>query len=231
MTTPEQTHDEIDVTALALELGRFTRNGNVENCRKCLSLGANVQGYDGWWSPLLEAVKFGEPEICALLIDAGADLKIRDSSGRGVMHWASYVTNMQNCADTFSVLLSSGADIDMVDADDETALMTVAKYEKLDAMHILINARCNLELKNRYSQTALHLAAIYGNTKACEVLIASGADSSATCSGMTAEMFAQQNKFFALAEQIRMHTQAEQAKIAIKSLIKNHKQPLAVKIP
>jgi len=40
------------------------------------------------WTPLIVAVKYGHASVAKLLIDAGADMRARDSSGRTALDWA-----------------------------------------------------------------------------------------------------------------------------------------------
>ena len=40
-------------------------------------------------TPLMEAVRKGDLEICDLLLCHGADLELVDGSGENVMHWAA----------------------------------------------------------------------------------------------------------------------------------------------
>lgn len=77
-----------------------------------------------------------------------------------------------------SDLLNRGADIDAFNSYGETALISAASYDDIDAMEYLIEKGADLEIKeNGYSgDTALIVAAQSWETEAMELLIAHGAN-------------------------------------------------------
>lgn len=76
-------------------------------------------------------------------------------------------------------MIEHGADITGVDKYGETALHHAARnYRHLDVLQFVLDQGLfDIERRNRsLDETALHVAAKYGNSKGCELLISRGAD-------------------------------------------------------
>ncbi|MEO5713574.1 MAG: ankyrin repeat domain-containing protein [Luteolibacter sp.] len=84
------------------------RSGDIPLVQERITLGGDVNYYDpGNGSSLFEAVRKDNPELVAFLLDAGADLKIQDNKGRGVVEAAIY----HNSRNALRLLLDRGAHI------------------------------------------------------------------------------------------------------------------------
>ncbi len=86
----------------------------MEMCRLFISKGANVK--DG---ALLHACSLGSLEIIQLLLDAGANVSVRDARGRTVLH---FVSGNMNFSKVFPLLLALGADINSKDGNGTSPL-------------------------------------------------------------------------------------------------------------
>lgn len=113
-----------------------------------------------------------------------------DEAGNTVLHWASFVGNLQctqqlvsdargtqlvNCTNRgdmhagihqYSLLAGGGV----------TALMLAAERGFADVLQVLINARSNVNLAATYGATALNLAATRGNVVCVDILLNHNAD-------------------------------------------------------
>ncbi|KAK6171124.1 hypothetical protein SNE40_019380 [Patella caerulea] len=68
-------------------------------------------------TPLMLAMQQGDPETCQMLIDAGCDLNRVDLDGCSALH---YYFHQTQSFDSFKLLVSRGADINVIDHMDES---------------------------------------------------------------------------------------------------------------
>jgi cytohesin len=103
-------------------------NGHIEIVRLLLKNGADPTQHEINWiggTPLHWASE-REPEICQMLIDAGADVNAQVSRpgshhlGGTPLHWCA--RQPEDCAEAIEVLLKNGADPTILDAFGKTAL-------------------------------------------------------------------------------------------------------------
>ena len=96
-----------------------------------------------------------DPEILSMLIAAGAPINAQDSAGNTTL--ASAIDNRNF---TFvTILLSAGANPDIVDYRHLTPLMAAAKSGFTEGAKALITAGANKNLKDKDGKTALDYAA------------------------------------------------------------------------
>ena len=97
------------------------------------------------------ALKTTTGNTILLLVDAGADIHFRDSSGRTPLHDAASFGN----ADTAVALVKAGADIDAVSRDGNTAMLEAAKFKHYDVVAVLADLHANTGVRNRWGRTAV----------------------------------------------------------------------------
>merc|ERR1711879_884308 len=90
----------------------------------------------------------------------GKDILCADKDGMTALHYAAKHTNL----DMIEFLLETNSDSDFIDAVDNsgrTALMVSCKSDDRSQLiaQYLLNAGCNIEIKNKNGKTALDLAA------------------------------------------------------------------------
>ncbi len=73
-------------------------------------------------TPIFRAAGRGFAEMTSVLIQAGAEVKIKDKDGRSPLHWAALYGNLP----VLSMLLASGAETDATDLSGKTSLMCSA---------------------------------------------------------------------------------------------------------
>lgn len=91
-------------------------------------------------------------------------------------------------------LLVLGADLNLSDADGDTALHGAAKSGNVEIMRMLLDKGANPNAKNKQGGTPLMWAAVYGNEDAARLLLSRGANASAKDNtGVTAAEWAVRN--------------------------------------
>lgn len=108
-----------------------------------------------------ENAMHGSIEKVTQLHQAGADVNSFDaSSGRTALHKAAYWGHHH----VVSYLVSSGANLNMVDSNGDTALHDAARFAHLDVVKTLLSAGADQSIVNKSGQTALQVAVEYSST-------------------------------------------------------------------
>ncbi|XP_071720324.1 protein VAPYRIN-LIKE-like [Rutidosis leptorrhynchoides] len=107
----EKGHSDLyDVLHLGDVLHRCARKGDVEEMRKCLREGANVNGKDqNGWTPLHRSAFKGHMDCVKVLLSYGARVDLVDGCGYTALHRAVEVGNAQ----VAMVLIANGAKANM----------------------------------------------------------------------------------------------------------------------
>ena len=151
------------------------RAGNVEGSRALIARGATLDAGDNWrgQTPLMWATAQGHPDVMRVLIEAGADVNARST----IIVWERQRTSeprdkwlppggltpllfaaREGCVDCTKVLLSAGADPDIVDPDQYTPLIIALINGHLDVAGALIDAGANVDMQDKVGRTALWAA-------------------------------------------------------------------------
>ncbi|KAL7933000.1 ankyrin repeat-containing domain protein [Trichoderma chlorosporum] len=155
------------------------REGHFKTAKYLLDCGALVDGADGGPSPLSWAISSAKPEFVKLLLERGADDHIPSCMIVGSVGWIlssspeTLITFLEIWAQRLST--SSSQFRDKITFGETTALHLACKKGILPAIHLLIDPKWNLDLNWRdgiFENTPLHVAAIYGNIEAVDLLLA-----------------------------------------------------------
>jgi ankyrin repeat protein len=157
-------------------------------------------------SPLIDAVKQGDPAVVRALLDRGAAVDAAEIDGTTALHWAVHrndgdiaalligagadvtaanrygvapiaLASLNGSAPMLARLLAAGADANRAQPEGETALMTAARTGRVEAVRLLLDHDADVNAAEQWrGQTALMWAAAEGHTGAVRELIAHGAD-------------------------------------------------------
>jgi ankyrin repeat protein len=139
------------------------------------------------------AIQWGHIELVETLIEKGANLELRDITGRTPLLWAGYRSNDYRNLDYLNIkinrlLIEAGADVnaraipnqhasdeDSVSISD-TALIQAARRGSAELADMLVKAGADLDAQNDEGQTALMVAAQADHRELIELLMKAGAD-------------------------------------------------------
>jgi ankyrin repeat protein len=98
-------------------------SGNVEAVRQHIAAGTdlNLRNPDGGATALIAAASFGQSETASLLIEAGADLEVKNNEGSTALHTAAFLCREK----IVKALLAKGADQKARNNAGSTALDSV----------------------------------------------------------------------------------------------------------
>ena len=156
------------------------RTGRPEAVKALIARGATVDTIENWrgQTPLMWAAAEGHADTMRLLIEAGADLNARSS----IIVWERQRTEeprdkwlppggltpllyaaRDGKLESAKVLISAGADVNIVDPDLHTALILALVNGHFDVAGALIQAGADVNMEDKVGQTALY-AAVNGHT-------------------------------------------------------------------
>ncbi len=158
-----------DVTLFAL-----AEAGDLVALQERLEAGEDVNGRepDGR-VPLHAALGEGNLDAVRLLLEYGADPGIVDSSGFGLLHWATFA-NSRAILDVARD--AAGEPLDVVDEKGTTPLSRAARGNDCIAVSWLLEHGADPNRADLDGWTPLHLAAAEGNADVIERLLRAGAD-------------------------------------------------------
>lgn len=131
-------------------------------------------------TPLIVAASCGFKDIGRLLIDAGANVNIKDKvGGRSALMWATwsgYTEFVKLLVDP--MFAEEISQLDLMDSfDGKTALMYAASSGHIDVLRLLIDAGAGLDIQQETDgRTALIIAVLAGHIEIIRALLAAGAD-------------------------------------------------------
>jgi cytochrome c len=159
----------------------YARNGDVAGIVAALDAGADVNDYNGFGSPLTDAVRKGHYSAAKLLIEHGADVNIPTRyHGDPVMIAAAHAR-----ADLIELLLEHGAIADST-LDGKPVLHVAVMMGCFDCVRALVEAGADVNWESRsgcyvrnacgcYIQSALGIATNLKYSKIAAYLRAHGA--------------------------------------------------------
>jgi len=154
---PEGVHSKNTPLLLA------SMTGDVENVKLLLAHGAEPTS-----SALSEAVTFGYPDVVRILIDAGANPKLTESSGINLLHWAA----VANRPAVIPILAAAGVAINAQDEHGFTPIMYAATIDfgNTTALQALLKAGGDPKIRNEDGRNAIEQAHHFGHVNLEAVL-------------------------------------------------------------
>ena len=167
---------------------RAVEAGDVQKVERLIARGVDLNFQDWrpreWrgmvtregWSPIHIAIARRDEEIVALLLEGGVDVETPTSRcGRTPLSMAAGDAQ----PDVVALLLSHGADVDAETGSGVAALYAVADSPSpraAETARLLIDNGVDLNVRDRFGRTPLHLAASHGRNEVVELLVAKAAD-------------------------------------------------------
>ena len=183
-----------EATTLDFELSLKTamEKGDYKQLEMLIKKGADVNESGCGTVPLMLAVQKNDKMAIRLLLHAGADVNIQDQEGKTALMFAvensgtnSFVlfeakddlleTSDENMQ-CLRILLQAGADVNIVDNNQNTALMYAVKWGNPDCVEMLLTAETGVNKLNKKGETAVICAAKENHEGCMKLLLQSGAD-------------------------------------------------------
>ena len=116
--------DQAAVTQTEMDLQSAVISGNLEAVREHIKGGADLDKKDAFSgsSPLITAATFDKPKIAKALIDAGADLTIKNNDGSTALHAAAFFCRVE----IVQLLIDAGSDKSILNNFGATPRETVS---------------------------------------------------------------------------------------------------------
>jgi len=146
--------------------------GRIETVNFLRERGAKLDATDkDSFTPLMCGVWKGQNNVVEFLLDNGANIKLKDMSSKNVLHLAIE----DNHYETLDLLIKKGGDklkelIDGVDKDYKTPLHYAAIYGNEEAITLLLNNGCKVDIGDNEEKTPLHCAAQFGHIESILIL-------------------------------------------------------------
>lgn len=142
-----------------------------------LSKGANFNIQDIHKDyPLHSAVKHSKLHVIEYLIDAGADLNVTNENSQTPLHY-SLERDTRNRQEIFFLLLSYGANVNLIDIHGNCPLHLAAKHCNRVTIQYLLNAGASQDVTNAKKQTPLHVfVTAHDDSSITELLIGKNID-------------------------------------------------------
>jgi ankyrin repeat protein len=151
---------------------------DIETTRLLIGAGANVSAADDLGvTPLSLACTNGNAAMAAALLKAGADPNAARVSGETPLMTAARTGS----AETVKLLAASGADVNAKEKTKrQTALMWAVAERHNDVVRVLLDHRADVQARSSSGFMPLLFASQQGDLEAARLLLAAGADVTAT---------------------------------------------------
>lgn len=104
---------------------------------------------------IAEAIKYYQFDVAKDMIKSGVDVNIKSDMDFTALHLACYFGYVE----LVTLLIDSGADINAIDSTGSTPILRAVYNNhvsnRFEVIKILIDARANLDVQNRYGQNVL----------------------------------------------------------------------------
>ncbi|XP_048252515.1 ankyrin repeat and KH domain-containing protein 1-like [Haliotis rufescens] len=165
VTTTRTTGDNSAATpspADCRDLSVASRRGNLEEVKRLLSRGIDVNCRRGKWSwtPVMPAARWGHSNVVKLLVSKGADVSLVDKDGDNILRLAC----MGGHLETVEFVLSLNVvDINSRGGGSRTPVMTAAEWRHRDVVELLVSKGADVSLVDVNGDNILHWACWAGH--------------------------------------------------------------------
>ncbi|KAG6991162.1 hypothetical protein G7Y79_00056g090430 [Physcia stellaris] len=157
--------DDDDCRKLLLEA---IKRDDLDIVELLLERGAYLLGNPYGETSLHVAAKYGSADVVKRLLDRGADIMARNSSGYTPLHDAA----MEGSSEIVSMLLDSGSDVNITSNEyGETPLHIAVNNQDIETTVVLLKHGASLSARDREENTPIHFAARYGSDDILDKLL------------------------------------------------------------
>jgi ankyrin len=155
-TNPKDIQGGTPLHSVAEGIYLYSKDDGIRVAQLLLEHGADVNALDeNNITPLHSACYFGRVEIARVLLDGGATTNTK-YQGRTPMH-AAAESGDYNDVLVAQLLLEHGADVDVLDDDNQTPLHLASFFGRVEMVLVLLSAGANASTENTLGLTPLHL--------------------------------------------------------------------------
>jgi len=180
----------------------------IEAAEQLLSLGADpgLVGDEGE-TAIGAAVMAGAHRMVEILLTKGVDIRVIDSCGQGLLHFAA----SNNDSVEVSRFISLGLPIDQPSPVTGTPLVCACISDAIDAARMLLEAGAsvNAAMADEHGWTGLFYAIARRNSRLVDLLIRYGADVTFTCKNPLAGTFRNASEFLTARQLASRHPDPE----------------------
>lgn len=152
------------------------QNDDIENARRMIAAGADVNApYDEYENrSFLDACYSGNFDLVKMLVEAGADVDLPDSSGtvplvRAIVSW-------HETDEVVKYLIECGANVNACAGETWTPLEAAVHENAADIVKLLLDAGANPQICSEKTEYSLVTAADWGYVDIVKMLLDAGAD-------------------------------------------------------
>ena len=167
---------QFETSAQMKQLYEWARgNGEIDDIEKIIEAGADINGPDHRGMTALMFAALGKnTERMRLLMEYGADIHATRNDGSTALIDAS--KSPHGVVDSVALLLEAGADVNIVDRFNRSALFWAARSGDAARINALIEAGAELEIRGPFEETPLMSAARSTKLENIQALVEAGAD-------------------------------------------------------
>ncbi|KAL9003004.1 MAG: hypothetical protein Q9188_004104 [Gyalolechia gomerana] len=123
-------------------------------------------------TPLLYGARWSNVEAVTCLLDHGANLKVTDDSGDGVLHWAARSGKQ---VEVLNLLISKGAPKELKNDEGYAPLACGVRQQSKAVVRCLLSRGANIESTVSDGKTPLIISSIWGKVEPARCLLSNGA--------------------------------------------------------
>ena len=134
---PDSQATEKPVSAPSVDIHTAVLSGNIEAVKQHIKSGTDINAKEpmSGSTPLISAATFNKPEIAKVLVDAGADLTLKNNDGATALHTAAFFGRIE----IVQVLIDAKADKSLRNNYGATARESVmAPFEDVKPIYEMI---------------------------------------------------------------------------------------------